>query len=625
VKKHFDIGPGVPCDLDVLLNTRMLIQANSGSGKSWLLRRLLEQTSGRVQQLVVDPEGEFATLRERFDYVLAAKTGGDTLAHPRAAKLLAERLLELGVSAVLDIYELKAHERVSFVKLFLEALVDAPKRLWHPVLVVLDEAHVFAPEKGSAESLQAVIDLATRGRKRGYCLVQATQRLSKLHKDAAAEMNNKLIGRSALDVDMERAGDELGLTKAGRQVLRDLDAGEFFAFGPALTRTVTRVRVGPVVTSHPKAGSKLAGVVPPPTEKVKAVLSKLADLPVEAEQRERSVQELRQEIAAKDRRIKELERATSGFSPRHEAATAAAPKPIEILTDADRKTLAQLAHHVSELQERMDRFVAGQMTAITSKVQALLDGHAASVRDNAAWAAEAIAERTSRASVVAVLEKLDRVTVAPRLDGATNRSRVQGRASTPIRFATERQVTSSRIAPENVDRPPTGLNGHPASLPGPEQKILNAVAELEILGLHPADKIQVGLLAGYTNVRSGGFSEPLGRLVAGGHLVSPQPGKLAITQAGRAAAVVAAAPSSSEEMQARVLARLTGPEQKLLRALLARYPDAVTKEDLGAACGYSNIRSGGFSEPLGRLNTLGIVRTPARGSVVAAPFLFLEV
>lgn len=61
-----------------------------------------------------------------------------------------------------------------------------------------------------------------------------------------------------------------------------------------------------------------------------------------------------------------------------------------------------------------------------------------------------------------------------------------------------------------------------------------------------------------------------------------------------------------------------------MRAIVARYPNPVTKEDLGAECGYTNIRSGGFSEPLGRLNTLGIVRTPARGSVVAAPFLFLE-
>lgn len=145
-----------------------------------------------------------------------------------------------------------------------------------------------------------------------------------------------------------------------------------------------------------------------------------------------------------------------------------------------------------------------------------------------------------------------------------------------------------------------------------------------MLGLHPADKIQVGLLAGYTNVRSGGFSEPLGRLVAAGHVVAPQAGKLAITDLGRAASVTQQAPTTPEEMQARVLAKLTGPEQKLLRELLRRYPTPVTKEALGTECGYSNIRSGGFSEPLGRLNALGIVRTPARGLVVAAPFLFLQ-
>lgn len=81
--KRFEIGPGVTCDLDRLVDTRLLVQANSGGGKSWLLRRILEQTHGQVQHLVIDPEGEFASLRERFDYVLAAKHGGDTAAGRR--------------------------------------------------------------------------------------------------------------------------------------------------------------------------------------------------------------------------------------------------------------------------------------------------------------------------------------------------------------------------------------------------------------------------------------------------------------------------------------------------------------------------------------------------------------
>jgi hypothetical protein len=50
----------------------MLVQSNSGGGKSWALRRLLEQTASLVQQIVIDIEGEFTTLREKFDFVICA-------------------------------------------------------------------------------------------------------------------------------------------------------------------------------------------------------------------------------------------------------------------------------------------------------------------------------------------------------------------------------------------------------------------------------------------------------------------------------------------------------------------------------------------------------------------------
>ncbi len=247
-------GKPLPLDVDRFVVSRLLVQANSGGGKSWALRRLLEQTQGQLQHLVLDIEGEFGTLRERFDYVLAARTGGDCVAEPRSAALLARRLLELGTSAIVDLYELQAGERVRFVRLFLEALLDAPRELWHPALVVVDEAHLFCPQAGSAESAPAVIDLMTRGRKRGFCGVLATQRLSKLHKDAAAEANCKLIGRASLDVDLRRAGDELGFSsREDLARVRALPAGHFFAFGPGLSDQVQLLQVGPVETTHPRA------------------------------------------------------------------------------------------------------------------------------------------------------------------------------------------------------------------------------------------------------------------------------------------------------------------------------------------------------------------------------------
>lgn len=296
------LGAGCTADLATLIDSRLLIQANSGGGKSFAVRRLLEQTHGKVQQLIIDPEGEFSSLRQKFDYVLAAK-GGDTPADPRTAALLTERLLELQVSAILDIYELKHHSRIEFVKTVLETLVNAPKALWHPVLVVIDESHIFCPQKGEAESLGAVIDLCSRGRKRGFCAVLATQRLSKLHKDAAAECNNKLIGRSSLDVDMKRAAEELGFSTREQQIaLRQLEPGEFYAYGPALTREVTKTKIGAIQTTHPKAGARTF-TAPAPTAKVKAILSKLADLPAEQEHRERTMADLSAEVARLKREV----------------------------------------------------------------------------------------------------------------------------------------------------------------------------------------------------------------------------------------------------------------------------------------------------------------------------------
>lgn len=372
----FDLGPGVRCDLQKLIDTRALVQANSGGGKSHTLRRLLEQTHGKVQQLVIDPEGEFASLRERYDYVLAARTGGDTAADPRAAKLLAERLLQLGVSAILDIYELKAHERIRFVRHFLEALVDAPKSLWHPALVVVDEAHVFCPQQGEAESAGAVIDLCTRGRKRGFSAILATQRLSKLHKDAAAELNNKLIGRTGLDVDRKRAGEELGFTTKEQLLsLRQLEPGAFYAFGPALSLEVIQVQVGPVQTTHPKAGSRIAFTPPPPTDKVKALLPQLADLPAEAEQKQRSEAELKKDLATARATITRLERAapvqTSAPVADQGPALRAAGAQIVKLEHA----LERLMKFIVEINAQ-DFFTAGGAAVDRAAVQKALEAAA---------------------------------------------------------------------------------------------------------------------------------------------------------------------------------------------------------------------------------------------------------
>ena len=277
-----DGGASVALDLGVLLKTRALVQASSGGGKSYLLRYLLERTAGRVQHLVIDPEGEFVSLRERHPYVVVGE-GGDVAARVETAGPLARALVEAGASAVLDLYALRLGDRRRFVRGFLEGLLALPRALWRPALVVIDEAHRFAPERGGgeAESLDAVVTLCTQGRKRGLGAVLATQRLSKLHKDAAAELLNVFVGRTGLDVDVRRSADALGLDRGGRAELKALRPGDFFGVGPALAADgVVRVRAGAVETRHPEPGGLevSAGAVPPPPEELRTALAALAAL-----------------------------------------------------------------------------------------------------------------------------------------------------------------------------------------------------------------------------------------------------------------------------------------------------------------------------------------------------------
>jgi len=145
-------------DLERLVVSRMLIQANSGGGKSWALRYVIEQTNGKIQQCIFDPEGEFASLREQFPYVLVGRDG-DLAADPATAAALCERLMELQASAIFDLYDLRLSERRRFVRVFLDHLMTLPRGNWHPVLIIIDKAHMFAPERraGQAESTDAVI------------------------------------------------------------------------------------------------------------------------------------------------------------------------------------------------------------------------------------------------------------------------------------------------------------------------------------------------------------------------------------------------------------------------------------------------------------------------------------
>jgi hypothetical protein len=253
-------GRGIAIDLEELLATRLLVQGNSGSGKSHLLRRLLEGSAAQVQQVVIDPEGDFVTLADAYGHIAIEAVD---FSIPELARF-AGRAREHRTSVVLSLEGLEMEGQMRSAAAFLGGLFDAPREHWYPALVVVDEAQIFAPSGGAEvteevrrTTLSAMANLMSRGRKRGLAGIIATQRLAKLSKNVAAEASNFLMGRTFLDIDMARAADLLGMERRQAEAIRDLQRGTFLGLGPAIARRPVTVKIGAVATSARSSSPQL--------------------------------------------------------------------------------------------------------------------------------------------------------------------------------------------------------------------------------------------------------------------------------------------------------------------------------------------------------------------------------
>jgi hypothetical protein len=246
-------GP-VHLDLAAVFAERLLVQSASGGGKSWTLRRILEQSFGRAAPVIIDPEGEYVNLAERFGYPVV-----------RLARLPEEAAHELGRDArrhqapfLLDATGLRPEARITRMVPLLEGLLDVPLEEGAPMLLVIDEIHLLAPQAGAValdretrqRAVATLTEVVARGRKRGLGVIAATQRLAKLAQHVAAEFGNLLIGRQTLDRDVKRAGDLLGWNDDRAAMLRELCPGDFVAAGRAITGQPTVLRIGGVETRH---------------------------------------------------------------------------------------------------------------------------------------------------------------------------------------------------------------------------------------------------------------------------------------------------------------------------------------------------------------------------------------
>lgn len=600
----FQIGTSdskaVKVDAMVLADTRGLICASSGLGKSWLLRLIAESVASSIQTVIIDPEGEFSTLREKLDMLIVSENG-DLRADIRSAGLLARKLAETGVSAVIDIYDLPGEgdpwvKRRMFAALLISELMNLPKKLYHPMIVMVDEAHQFAQEEitnssyilngervnPSMLSRSAIRSLMSAGRKRGIGGILATQRISKIDKDAIADVRNVFIGGTTLDIDQRRAGDILGMSKAESVSLRDLDPGVFFSFGPAVEgKGIIRFTSGKVQTTHPKAGQRASIVVPKASTQIAGIVEQFGDLPMIAEEEVKSLNSLKSEVEHLKRQLRER------------------PAVAQVETKVERVEVPVLP------QEQFDKIIKSlaDMNAYAQDIKAMgekIESYPLELVPMMGMLKNAVEKFSNNH-----LHTLPESVKAPIYYGV---DRAHGKDKTMVAAV---RKAADKIIVESVNE-----------ITGPMQRILDAIAWMESIGIYKPARSIVAFLAGYS-VLSTSFTKAMGAMNTAGLSTYPDSQSIALTDAGRVAANQPERILTTEQLHQCIFARLPGPESRVLRVLINHYPNTVNRDRLAQEAGYSPL-STSFTKALGKLRTLGVSDYPSSSDAVALPILFLE-
>lgn len=279
-----DGGAPVTLNLKDLIGTDICAVAKKGFGKSGLLRVLFEQTYGLIQQVILDPEDEFYTLREAGDYLVAGGDTGDCPAELANARALAKMLMENpGISAVIQLGHLEADVQEEFVALFITEIMATRREHWHPVLICLDETQRFAPQDQRVASSDVVKDMVRRGRKRGITPVFASLSHSSINKDVTRGVSTWLFGRVGTDIDRKLVANSLALSSSSAEArdLPFLPLRRFWAFGHPISDRPVLFDVADAKTTIVKSGGALVAMPPPPKrlEKLLAALAKAAEPP----------------------------------------------------------------------------------------------------------------------------------------------------------------------------------------------------------------------------------------------------------------------------------------------------------------------------------------------------------
>ena len=195
---------------------RIFLTAMSGGGKSYAAKVLCEEliTAG-YPLIIIDPEGEYASLRELFSTVII---GGSFADIPLSEAIINQTIQTILTSqkpliAIYDLNLLLSSERNAMAALIQESLFASASKYRRPLFFIVEECQLIAPQtlsKGQdSKSVDISVDIAKRGRKRGINSIWITQRPAAVTKEVITQCNLWLFGRLIHKTDLDQIKDFL--------------------------------------------------------------------------------------------------------------------------------------------------------------------------------------------------------------------------------------------------------------------------------------------------------------------------------------------------------------------------------------------------------------------------------
>jgi len=274
-------GQVIPVEASALLGgNNTVIMADPRKGKSYTAAKTCEELCRNgVPFVIIDPEGEYYSLRERFIVFVVGvgkEENCDVSVGSEHAEALARQFLESRIPLIIDLSgtDVDEEETHGFLAEFMDHLIRQEATLRIPCLVVIDEADEYIPERGHktrGQDYAQFSKLVKKGGKRGIGTIIISHRPTWVAKDLLAKCQNWILMSQTYKDDLERIEDLTRIPLPTLMGLKERKVGEALLYGAitkdktivakCLPRTTTHIGTTPEVKPDFVARPELQGVL----------------------------------------------------------------------------------------------------------------------------------------------------------------------------------------------------------------------------------------------------------------------------------------------------------------------------------------------------------------------------